>query len=521
MSSRNRTYSSPNLKSRSKIERELQEDNQDDYETEDEEFYVIGDRVYVDGKKTASVAYFGEVDFANGDWVGVVFDEPLGHHDGKIHGREYFQCSPFHGSFVRPHRLIRLRDSALGSSATSSRISTPLPSFIAQRSPSYGRASKSPGSSVMGSYYYDEDYRQENKPTISSLAQKFKSIDDSNELDRMRSGCILRYPRSQSTDPMSIGARTRKSSNGIRAQSVSRSPVFNFRPKREQLNDYGERMTSLNNGSSRSVYNNGRTSVDLSTEPPDFGDKVVVRSERGEMVGILRFLGETNFATGDWAGIELDHPDGKNDGSILGVRYFQCPKNYGLFVPATRVRKCQKISRLSAESPKPEFNLIRNTIKSPPPQTKMTLDPYNSRSTTSIFDRSSSVASSSYSYRDRTASPAPRISTPVSYHTNLRSNYDTTKPVKSYSDIHDTTPLSYIDKTFSRNRLYGANRPMFDETDLDVQLENSLSKPLTSRKIADILDSGTGNSKPKAVKYTFSSSQYDGSPIARRTLIYE
>lgn len=496
MSTFYRTYSSPNLKSKGKnlSSQELQEDKYA-YETEDEEFYVIGDRVYVDGKKPASVAYFGEVDFANGDWVGVVFDEPLGYHDGKIHGREYFQCSPFHGSFVRPHRLTRIRDSALGSSAASSRISTPLPNFNLHRPTSYGRVSRSPGSSVTGSYYYDEDYRQDNKPTVSSLTRKLNSINGSTgsglNLDRPNGGILKRISRSQSTDPTFISARTEELSNRIRAQSASRSPVFNFRPKREQLNDYGS----------------SRSSVDLSTEPPDIGDKVVVRTERGEMVGILRFLGETNFATGDWAGIELDYPDGKNDGSVLGFRYFHCPKQYGLFVPAVRVKKYRPTSSLLAESPKPEFNSIRNTIRSPPPRTRPTYDPYNSRS--------SSVASSPYT------SPSSRLSTPVSYYTNSRFNYDTSLPAKSYGRTSSPLSLSYIDELSSKNRLFERSRPKFDETDIDIELKKSLAEPPTSRRVTKILNSNHEEAKPKAVRYTFSSSKYDGSPIARRTLIYE
>lgn len=470
---------------------------------------MIGDRVYVDGQKPASVAYFGEVNFANGDWVGVVFDEPIGYHDGKVHGREYFQCSPFHGLFVRPHKLTRMQDSALGSSATSSRISTPMPSFNFQRPTSNGRASRSPGSSTMGSYYYDEDYRQDNKPTVSSLTRKLNSINESltpssSNIDaplKSSGGILKRSSRSQSTDPMSLSARTEELSNRIRAQSASRSPVFNFRPKREQLYDYGDRTksnSSSNIPSPRTLNIGGRTSVDLSTEPPDIGDKVVVKTERGEMVGILRFLGETNFATGDWAGIELDYPDGKNDGSVLGHRYFHCPKHYGLFVPAIRVKKYRQSSRMFDESPKPVFNSIRNTITSPPPKTRVTLDPYGSRSTTPSYDRLSSVASSPYSYRSSrtTTSPSSGLSSPAYNYTSSKSKYD---------------PLSlrYIDDSY---------KPKFDEKDIDVQLRKSLSKSLTSRSITKVLNDYV---KPKAVEYTFSSSKYDGSPIARRTLIYD
>ena len=45
--------------------------------------------------------------------------------------------------------------------------------------------------------------------------------------------------------------------------------------------------------------------------------------------GILRFCGPTDFASGEWAGVELETPAGKNDGSVGGVYYFQCLPKHG------------------------------------------------------------------------------------------------------------------------------------------------------------------------------------------------
>ena len=38
----------------------------------------------------------------------------------------------------------------------------------------------------------------------------------------------------------------------------------------------------------------------------------------------MRFLGTTDFAEGDWVGVELEEAHGKNDGVVQDRRYFTC-----------------------------------------------------------------------------------------------------------------------------------------------------------------------------------------------------
>ncbi|KAH9252019.1 hypothetical protein BASA81_010001 [Batrachochytrium salamandrivorans] len=64
------------------------------------------------------------------------------------------------------------------------------------------------------------------------------------------------------------------------------------------------------------------------------GNLVVVD---GSKVGVVRYVGSTLFADGVWIGLELNTPEGKNNGSINGRKYFACKTNYGLFVRPNRL----------------------------------------------------------------------------------------------------------------------------------------------------------------------------------------
>jgi len=76
------------------------------------------------------------------------------------------------------------------------------------------------------------------------------------------------------------------------------------------------------------------------------GDRVSATGKKGNKAtetqeGIVRFLGKTAFAEGDWVGIELDFDGGKNDGSVAGKSYFSCPPNRGIFHKLTNVTKLE------------------------------------------------------------------------------------------------------------------------------------------------------------------------------------
>ncbi|NXF30301.1 CE350 protein, partial [Nyctibius bracteatus] len=69
---------------------------------------------------------------------------------------------------------------------------------------------------------------------------------------------------------------------------------------------------------------------------PNFniGDRVLVSQVQP---GTLRFKGLTKFAKGFWAGVELDKPEGNNNGTYDGIKYFDCKEKHGIFAPPQKI----------------------------------------------------------------------------------------------------------------------------------------------------------------------------------------
>ncbi|KAL1140075.1 hypothetical protein AAG570_000007 [Ranatra chinensis] len=78
------------------------------------------------------------------------------------------------------------------------------------------------------------------------------------------------------------------------------------------------------------------------------GDRVIVMSPQGSKTGVLKFKGTTSFAPGEWCGVKLDDPLGKNDGSVEGIRYFECEPLFGLFAPAHKISRSPSSGRRSS-----------------------------------------------------------------------------------------------------------------------------------------------------------------------------
>lgn len=113
------------------------------------------------------------------------------------------------------------------------------------------------------------------------------------------------------------------------------------------------------------------------------GDRVWVG---GTKPGRIAFIGETQFGPGDWAGVVLDEPIGKNDGAVAGIRYFQCAPNKGIF---------SRLSRLSRYPTIGEYDYPQTSLHPAHNSTPVTPDRKHTLS-------SSSFSSSIVSQRART-----------------------------------------------------------------------------------------------------------------------
>lgn len=80
------------------------------------------------------------------------------------------------------------------------------------------------------------------------------------------------------------------------------------------------------------------------------GMRVLYAAEKALEPGVLRFKGTTKFGTGEWCGVELDKPLGKNDGSVKGDVYFECTPNHGIFVREGRLHAAAPVKEKSMRS---------------------------------------------------------------------------------------------------------------------------------------------------------------------------
>ncbi|XP_027205610.2 CAP-Gly domain-containing linker protein 4-like [Dermatophagoides pteronyssinus] len=238
----------------------------------------IGSKVYLTDKKTGIVRFMGPTKFAPGIWYGIELTRPIGKNDGSVQGVRYFTCKQRFGIFVSFARIARVMSSS-NSKNSPSHICSPhdiSESEDSDISPNFS------GTSSLDLLQFTQLKNTENK-LLSN--------------DKIRKSTIRRS-MSLCRNISNTTTTTRHSIN-----KEDRNKLLD--PQQQQQQDSWLRI----------------------------GVNVLVNS----MVGSIRYIGSVHFAEGIFLGIELRTPNGKNDGSIDGKRYFTCKTNHGLFAPPKKV----------------------------------------------------------------------------------------------------------------------------------------------------------------------------------------
>lgn len=172
--------------------------------------------------------------------------------------------------------------------------------------------------------------------------------------------------------------------------------------------------------------------IQLATMGIRLGDSVVIA---GQKVGTLRFCGSTEFSGGLWAGVELDKPEGKNDGSVAGVQYFTCRMKHGIFAPLSKISKPSEKHKTSATKTSVPVRPLR----------RIDLSRITSKINTGVLSRSLSSSSSSLDSRHGPGArprPLPRQRLPARPRRQRVSPSPRATPSPALRSSPDTTALN-------------------------------------------------------------------------------
>ncbi|XP_071953459.1 CAP-Gly domain-containing linker protein 4-like isoform X2 [Antedon mediterranea] len=320
----------------------------------------IGDKVTVGGSKIGILRYCGTTQFAPGVWAGIELPDPEGKNDGSVGGIAYFSCPVKHGVFAPMSKVVK--------PGTPTKSTTPRSNSATIN---YGGVDVSKVASKI------DTGRKNRSPSMSSSYAEEIDVGERVIVAGQRVGIVRFCGETMFAPGVWYGIELDKAL-GKNDGSVSGERYFHCKPK------YGvfappSRVTRMNGSLAGSVESLPYATSDFNTTYPntslrrgvsshlntslrslstkssklsrsrqaslekqlsineDFklsvGLSVLVNNE----IGVIRFIGPTDFAEGLWLGVELRTSKGKNDGSVQGKRYFTCKPNYGLLVRPSRV----------------------------------------------------------------------------------------------------------------------------------------------------------------------------------------
>jgi len=251
----------------------------------------IGERVWVGGTKSGVVVFIGPTQFAAGEWVGLELDAAVGKNDGSVNGVRYFTCKPLHGVFAKAAKLTK---HGASDDAPESGVASAATSQSSINLTTDGNGAGKP-EVVVSPSETDEDCT-----VLESSSCDLPPVFDNTSTPEMPSNSSFSDPTAADSSEMPPPPQPeRQTKRGMIPRPMHGSTA------------------SLHRGSNAGSSTDLAAAGDAAKPTVKVGDRVVVS---GNKVGTARYVGSTEFAKGDWVGVELDEPLGKNDGCVQGKR---------------------------------------------------------------------------------------------------------------------------------------------------------------------------------------------------------
>ncbi|XP_007895014.2 CAP-Gly domain-containing linker protein 4 isoform X1 [Callorhinchus milii] len=293
----------------------------------------LGERVMIAGQKLGTLRFCGTTEFASGQWAGIELDEPEGKNDGSVGGIQYFSCPDKYGIFAPLSKVSKGLEQKKSSTKNS-----PIKNLSPVKTLAPVRSQR------MDLSHVTSKINTGLPPSKKHVAKR--CTPPIRDISKPQSGTEASLPGSTCSSSSTSSVESR--------QSRQRQPpalLRNLSQPKKPAKKPTPAMTRTATGLRKRAPSVGNLKSDDSEI--QIGDSVVVVGQRS---GVVRFYGKTDFAPGYWYGIELDKPNGKNDGSVGGVQYFTCPPKRGVFAPPSRVQRLTKTLDSLSDIPSGKLN---------------------------------------------------------------------------------------------------------------------------------------------------------------------
>ncbi|XP_015421835.1 PREDICTED: CAP-Gly domain-containing linker protein 4 isoform X2 [Myotis davidii] len=270
----------------------------------------LGDRVVIAGQKVGTLRFCGTTEFASGHWAGIELDEPEGKNNGSVGRVQYFKCAPKYGIFAPLSKISKAKDRRKNIIHSPSTKAVPL---TRSQKIDVAHVTSKVNTGLM-------------PPKRDGASESTLSLSAGEELKTATEKDVSVHPPGSISSLSSASSLEHKQSHPRKLHARG-----NGKPTTSKSPSAPSRASAGLKSSATSGANSTRPAGEL-----QLGDRVLVVGQR---IGTIRFFGTTNFAPGQWYGIELEKPHGKNDGSVGGVQYFSCSPRYGIFAPPSRVQR--------------------------------------------------------------------------------------------------------------------------------------------------------------------------------------